>query len=65
MAWLLVVVFVEGKVVEEVSVVRIRASSSAFLDGMKGFEEGFGADGRADHSSDTCIPHLFLYYWCI
>jgi hypothetical protein len=41
-----VAVFVEGKVAEEVGVVSIRASSSAFLDGMKGFEEGFRADGE-------------------
>jgi hypothetical protein len=41
-----VAVLVEGKVAEEVGVVSIRAGSSAFLDGTKGFEEGFRVDGE-------------------
>jgi hypothetical protein len=41
-----VVVLVQGEVAEEVGVVSIRAGGGAFLDGMKGFEEGFGANGE-------------------
>jgi hypothetical protein len=41
-----VVVLVQGEVAEEVGVVSIRAGGGAFLDGTKGFEEGFGADGE-------------------
>jgi hypothetical protein len=41
-----IAVLVEGEVGEEVGVVSIRAGSGAFLDGTKGFEEGFRADGE-------------------
>ncbi len=38
--------FIEGKVLEEVSVVSKRASGSAFLDGAEGFKEQFGLDSE-------------------
>jgi hypothetical protein len=39
-------VFKEGKISEKIGVVSKRASSSAFLDGSKGLEEGFRSDRK-------------------